>query len=99
MVLERNSRWCITLDAGASNVKRTRGECALSAEKKIYSHEAHEICLHEPKRGQDGQTTVAEVQQFQLHVLFATEQLISIREDHMPHPCSFKHGRAQLPRT
>ena len=37
VVLERNSRWCITLDAGASNVKRTRGECALSAEKKIYS--------------------------------------------------------------
>ena len=83
VVLERSSRWCVTLDAGASNVKRTRGECAMSAAKKIYSHEAHEICLHNPKRGQDGKTIVARTMQFQLHVLFATEELISpLRQVH-----------------
>jgi hypothetical protein len=90
VVLERNHRWCLTLDAGASTVKRTRGECALSAPKQIFSHEAHEICLHDPKGGQDGQTTVANVQQFQLHVLFATEQPITIIKEDMPHCCTFK---------
>ena len=70
VVLERSSsRWCVTLDAGASNVKITRGECAMSTAKKIYSHEAHEICLHNPKKGQDGQTIVASTMQFQVHAI------------------------------
>ena len=61
----------------------------LESEFRVFSNSidaalAHEICLHDPKGGQDGQITVAKVQQFQLHVLFATEQPICIIQTDLP---------------